>query len=115
MEQQFGQISATLNQRQPGTFPSDIVQKPPTLIHCLFINTRSGDPFDDLSVPTNDKPKRDNIFTDEPPKVEFEKLTYSGNDYDSNDGDHWVTDDPKYKVQHCSMISSTQLVEKKES
>jgi hypothetical protein len=42
LEQQFSQLSATLNQRKAGTLPSDTVQNPRTDGSCMAITTRSG-------------------------------------------------------------------------
>ena len=42
IEQQFGQLSASLNQRKNGSLASDIIQNPKKDRHCMAITTRSG-------------------------------------------------------------------------
>jgi len=42
IEQQLGQLSASLNQRKNGSLPSDTIQNPKKDGHCMAIATRSG-------------------------------------------------------------------------
>ncbi|XP_049406259.1 uncharacterized protein LOC125869902 [Solanum stenotomum] len=42
IEQQLGQLSASLNQRKNGSLPSDTIQNPKKDGHCMAITTRSG-------------------------------------------------------------------------
>lgn len=45
-------------------------------------------------MPTTKETKKENIVPEKQPKVEFEKLTYSDNKYESDDYDEWVPDQP---------------------
>ncbi|XP_047253647.1 uncharacterized protein LOC124887770 [Capsicum annuum] len=51
LEQQFGQMSATVNQRQPDTLPSNIMVNPRSDSHCHSITTQSGKVNTDLPLP----------------------------------------------------------------
>ena len=42
IELQVAQLSATVNTRQPGTFPSNTLQIPKNDVHCMAITTRGG-------------------------------------------------------------------------
>lgn len=54
------------------------------------------------------------IIVNKTPKVEFEMLTYSDNDYESDEGMDWVIDESNDIVYHCSAIPSLPLVEKED-
>lgn len=43
IEKQLGQMSASLNQRQKGILPSNTIQNPKNVSHCMAVTTRSGD------------------------------------------------------------------------
>lgn len=64
-------------------------------------------------MPITEKLKNDSFVIDEPPEVKFEKLTCSHDDYDSDDGDDWFTDEPNDNLNHGSTIPFKPLVEKK--
>uniref|UniRef100_M1DN90 Integrase core domain containing protein n=1 Tax=Solanum tuberosum TaxID=4113 RepID=M1DN90_SOLTU len=48
IEQQLGQLSASLNQRKNGSLPSDTIQNPKKDGHCIAIATRSCKIINDL-------------------------------------------------------------------
>ena len=55
------QLSATVNTRQPGTLPSNIIQNPKNDAHCMAITTRGGKQTIDPPMPSNEeKVKKDN-------------------------------------------------------
>ncbi|KAK4364382.1 hypothetical protein RND71_015740 [Anisodus tanguticus] len=53
LESQFGKIASTLNPRQKGTLPSDMVGNPRNegVSHCLTISTRSGKVLEESKMP----------------------------------------------------------------
>ncbi|XP_015165478.1 uncharacterized protein [Solanum tuberosum] len=54
IEQQLGQLSASLNQRKSGSLPSDTIQNPKKDKHCMAIASRSGNILaDPISTGTN--------------------------------------------------------------
>lgn len=57
---------------------------PPTLVHCVAINNRSGSPPYDMFLPTTNDPKKDNIYADQPPGAKFGKMTCSDDDFESD-------------------------------
>ena len=53
LELQMGQLSATVNTRQPGTLPRNTVQNLKNDAHCMAITTRGGKKTIDPSMPSN--------------------------------------------------------------
>ncbi|XP_049369931.1 uncharacterized protein LOC125834820 [Solanum verrucosum] len=49
IEQQLGQLSASMNQRKNGSLPTDTIQNPKKKGHCIAIATRSGKVLSDPS------------------------------------------------------------------
>ncbi|XP_047258812.1 uncharacterized protein LOC124891013 [Capsicum annuum] len=60
LEQLFGQISATVNQRQPGTLSSNIVVNPKNDSQCYAISSRSGKVTSDPPIPIINEQKSEN-------------------------------------------------------
>ena len=78
LELQLAQLSATVNTRQPHTFPSNPVQNPKNDGHCMAITTRGGKQTIDLPMPSNeDKVTKD---TDKVVEVNGEVENNTGND-----------------------------------
>ncbi|KAK4726945.1 hypothetical protein R3W88_031862 [Solanum pinnatisectum] len=44
LEQQFSQLSTTMNPHQPGTLPSNTIQNLKNDGHCMAVTTRGGKP-----------------------------------------------------------------------
>lgn len=63
---------------------------------------------------TTVKEKNDSPTIDKKPDAEFEKLTCSDDDYERDDDDDCVSNEPKDKVLYCSTIPLVPLVKKKE-
>ena len=55
IELQMSQLSATVNTRQLGTLPSNIVQNPKNDAQCMAITTRSGKQTIDPPMPSNEE------------------------------------------------------------
>ena len=55
LELQLGQLSATVNTRQPGTLPSNTVQNPENDGHCMAITTRGVKQTIDPPMPANEE------------------------------------------------------------
>ena len=55
IESQVAQLSATVNTRQPGTLPSNIVQNPKNDAHCMEITTRGGRQTIDPPMPSTEE------------------------------------------------------------
>ena len=61
IELQVAQLSTTVNTRQPGTLPSNIVQNPKNDGHCMKTTSRGGNQTIDPPMPCNkEKVKKDN-------------------------------------------------------
>ena len=61
IELQMDQLSATVNTRQPGTLPSNIIQNTKNDAHCMEITTRGGKQTIDPPMPSNEeKVRKDN-------------------------------------------------------
>ena len=52
LELQMGQLSATVNTRQPGTLPSNTIQNLKNDRHCMKITTRGGKQTIDPPMPS---------------------------------------------------------------
>ena len=50
----MNKLSAAVNRRQPGTFPSNTVQNPKNDAHYMAITTRGGKQNIDPPMPSND-------------------------------------------------------------
>ena len=79
-----------LTHRQLGLLPSDTMQNPPTLVHCMAIDTWDDFSPDKHYLPMTDESKKQDDHAEELPEVEFEKLTYTDDDFDSNCYDDWI-------------------------
>ena len=55
IELQVSQLSATVNTRQPGTLPSNIVQNPKNDAHCMAITTWGGKQTINPPMPSNEE------------------------------------------------------------
>ena len=51
----MAQLSATVNTRQPGTLPSNIVQNPKNDAHCMAITTWGGKQTINPPMPSNEE------------------------------------------------------------
>ena len=57
----MAQLSATVNTRQPGTLPRNIVENPKNDVHCMAITTRGGKQTIDPPISSNEeKVRKDN-------------------------------------------------------
>lgn len=82
----------TLNERQPDTLPSYIVQNPKNYDNYLIITTRSGMTTVDPYRPVINKTKNDSVNIDQTPKVEIEKLISGGKNMEKDKGKEKVVE-----------------------
>ncbi|XP_015166234.1 uncharacterized protein [Solanum tuberosum] len=108
LEQQFCQLSATWNLRQPAPFYSNTIQNPKNDGHCMEVTTRRG-----------------KQTIDPPMSSEVEKVIRNNEDENERPGyakfmkdlvtkKRAVSFENEEKLQHCSVISTMSLVQKKE-
>ncbi|XP_015162309.1 uncharacterized protein [Solanum tuberosum] len=104
IEQQLGQLSASLNQRKNGSLPNDTIQNPKKDRHCMAIATRSGkiitDPISTVNIPLME------ALEQMPGYVKFMK--------DLVTKKRAVSIDLTNRVHHYSAIATRSLVQKKE-
>lgn len=67
-------MSATLNQRKPGTLLSNMIKNLQKDSHCLNITTQSCLSIVDPPFSTVEVPKNDNLVVDKTPTMEVEKV-----------------------------------------
>ncbi|KAK4706629.1 hypothetical protein R3W88_033820 [Solanum pinnatisectum] len=79
LEQQFSQLSAIVNLRQPGTLPSNTIKNPKNDGHCMIVTTRKGkqtiDPSMSSKVERVVEKDADEIVVTGDPKDATEKET----------------------------------------
>lgn len=74
LEEQFGQMSTTLNQCQLATFPSNTIQNTKNNSHYIAITTQSDKATFDLAVPLVDNKRIDHMSINDVDKDKIEKL-----------------------------------------
>lgn len=74
LEQQFGQVSARLNQYQPSTLPNNTIQNLKRDSHCLSITTQSGEATIDPHIRMVDDVKNDTMDVNDKDKTKTRKL-----------------------------------------
>lgn len=84
-----------------------------TLVHCLDINIGSDSSHDEHYLPATNKPKEENMVVDKLPEAEFENLTYSNDDFKSDDDDDWVVGELQDIVQQLIVNFHAYLVRKR--